>query len=159
MTRTHYKTLLENAYLGQWDLVDEQGRSREVTVTIEKVERYQPEMQRQKRMPDGSYRPQLNNKLKISFKGKKKPWLSGPVTQDTIKGMYGPYIEDWVGKRLTLYVDVEVMMGRTKVGGIRVKPTIPTGKDSAAALDRPVDTGARERMDEAAEAAIGPVAR
>lgn len=144
MTRTHYKTLIENDYLGQWDLQRPDGKLNEPVVVIESVTKFVPQIIRKKKMPDGSYEPERNKRLLIRFKGKRKAWLAGPATQDTIRKMYGPYVEDWIGKKLTLYVDTEVRMGRQKTGGIRVRNTVPSG----AASDEPLDNAPTEEKSE-----------
>ena len=148
--RTHYKKLIETQYLGQWDLMRGDGSFIEPTVVIEAVERYVPEKRRKKRMPDGSMRDEALKRIKIHFKGKRKPWLSGPATQNVIAKMYGAIIQDWVGKAITLYVDPDVEMGREKTGGIRVRSRIPNGPPTDLPLDNPVDEAKQKQLDEAA---------
>ena len=140
--RTHYKTLIENDYLGQWDLVDGSGAYREVIVEISSVRRYKP-----KRLMKG----EVCKRLEIAFRGKRKAWLSGPSTQRVIASMLGPYTEDWVGKRIALYVDEGVMFGGVRVGGIRVRPSIPRGAVTTSPLDMPVDSDTAARIDNALE--------
>lgn len=144
---THYKSLVDTNYLGQWDL-----GNREATVVIAKVEKFRPERQQKKRMPDGSYQLEPTKRLAISFVGKKKPWLAGPVSLKALAAMYGPEIEGWVGKSITLYVDAKVDFGGQVVGGIRVRPTPPKPgtKPTTDTLDRPVDEAKAEQIDRAA---------
>lgn len=149
MPLTHYKSLVESDYLGQWDLVDADGNPRDAVVRIQKVERWQPEVKRKKRMPDGSYKPEPNKRIKITFAGKRKAWLAGPVSQKAIADLYGPNVENWIGKAITLYPDLNVEMGGKKVGGIRVRPTVPRSAPTEAPLDNPVDPVARAKQDEA----------
>jgi hypothetical protein len=136
---THYRKLVESLCIAQWDLVREDGKFLRPTVVIESVEQYVPPVRRKKRMPDGSYRDELLNKLLISFVGKRKKWIAGPVSQKAIAGIYGPHVEGWIGKKITLYVDESVMMGPRKVGGIRVVNTAPTESPTDDPLDEPVD--------------------
>lgn len=133
-------------HLGQHDLEDEYGNRREATVEIAGVRAYVPE------------RPKKNekrNKLEIRFAQKRKTWICGPVSKRVIKSLYGPYIEHWVGKRITLYVDPEVTMGRDKTGGLRVRPNVPRGPLSTEPLDNPVDDEAAARRAAAADEANG----
>jgi hypothetical protein len=155
VSRTHYRKLLENEYLGQWDLMDESGNCREVVVAIEKVEPYVPERKQRRKMPDGSYKDVPNKKLKITFVGKRKPWLSGPATHQVLRSLYGPYKEDWIGKRVTLYVDSTVMYGNEKTGGLRLRPEKPAVRvpTTTSALDNPVDNGKSEQLARARETA------
>jgi hypothetical protein len=144
---THYKSLVDSTWLGQWDLP-----GRDVIVTIAKVAKYRPERVQSKRMPDGSYQPEPNKKLAISFVGKKKAWLAGPVSLKAIAAMFGPEIEAWEGRAVALYVDADVAFGGQVVGGIRVRPTPPksSAKPSTDPLDRPVDQVKAEQIDRAA---------
>lgn len=144
---THYKSLVDTTYLGQWDLQD-----KDATVIIAKVEKYKPEVQKKKRMPDGSYAPEPLKRLAISFVGKRKAWLAGPVSLKALASMYGPHIENWLGKPITLYVDAKVEFGGAVVGGVRVRPVPPKPgtKPTEDPLEQPVDEAKAEAMDRAA---------
>lgn len=145
--RTHYKTLIDTQWLGQWDFPP----GREATVEIESVRRYKPGRIRKVKQPDGTYGPERNKRLDIGFRGKKKHWLCGPVSQETIAAMFGPVVQDWIGKRITLYVDPDVTMGRRTVGGVRVRPVAATGAATEDPLDREVD---EEKAQEIADAFV-----
>lgn len=138
--RTHYKQLIDTSYLGQWDFPP----GRKATVTIESVKRYKPARARKVKRDDGTFGPEPAKRLEIRFRGKRKPWLAGPVSQSAIAGMFGPIIQDWIGKSITLYVDESVMLGRARVGGVRVEPVAATGPETEDALDRIVDEGKAE---------------
>ena len=150
----HYKTLIESDYLGQWDL----PKGRDVTVKISGVFRYNPE-KRQKKLnrETGAYEDEKNKRIKITFEGKKKSWLAGPVSQKAIAGMFGPNVERWIGQTIALYVDPSVKMGRDVVGGIRVRPQRPDPgvKPDEDPLDNPVDQEKRETIDRALERSSG----
>jgi hypothetical protein len=138
---THVKTLVDHDFLGQWNFVMRpDGSSGQATLEIAKVERFVPPRQKA---------GEKNKKVEISFAGQAKPWICGPVSQKVIIGMYGPYIEDWIGKKITLYVDAAVMFGADRVGGIRVRPTIPKGPRTERALDEPADPERQAIIDEA----------
>ena len=128
--RTHYKELIDTDWLGQWDLPP----GRDVTVTIATVERYKP---KRVRMVNGV--PERNKRLDISFVGKRKHWLAGPVSQQSLAAMFGPVVQDWIGQKVTLYADASVTFGRKKTGGVRLRPTIATGPETDDSLDRAVD--------------------
>jgi hypothetical protein len=143
---THYKSLIDTTCLGQWDL----PADRDVVVLIAKVEKYAPEVRKKKKLPDGTYVDEPIKRVRISFQGKKKSWLAGPVSQQAIAGIYGPQIENWIGKPIALYVDTEVTMGRTKTGGVRVRPRVPNGAQATSdPLDRPVDERLLAEMERA----------
>lgn len=148
--QTHYRALVENDHLGQWDLMDPQtGAARTATVVIESVAQYAPPKPRKRKMADGSYRPEKLNKFEIRFVGKRKSWISGPATQEAIARLHGPVIQRWPGKRITLYVDPNVMMGRVKVGGIRVQGSHPTEEPTEDPLDNEIDARLRAIQDDA----------
>jgi hypothetical protein len=147
--RTHYRLLLENEYLGQWDLSDRNGGYRKAVVEIESVAAFRPKIVRKKRLPNGAFEAERQKRLRISFAGKRKAWLAGPVSQVTIAEMYGPLIEDWIGKKITLYVDPDVTMGRKRVGGIRVENRSPKGPATQDDLDEPVEETKAEAIAEA----------
>jgi hypothetical protein len=140
---THYKALIETQFLGQWDLPPD----RDAIVVIEKVERYVPERPK---------KGDKKNKLLISFRGKRKPWLSAPTTQKTIAKLYGVQIENWIGKPIALYVDPSVEFGGEVTGGIRVRPRPPTrgAQPTSDPLDRPADEEKVAQIDHAREQSL-----
>jgi len=152
---THYRKLREDPgrWLGQWSL----PIGRDVVVIIEKVEPYVSERKQRRRMPDGTYREEQSKRVIITFRGKQKQWLAGPVSQAAIASMYGPYIEGWIGKPISLFVDTEVEFGKQKTGGIRVRPTPPRigEKPTTDPLDRPVDEAKAKQIEDAAAVARG----
>jgi hypothetical protein len=143
--RTHYKELIDTEWLGQWDFPP----GREVTVEIGSVDRYRPGRLRMVKDPDGKKKPERLKRVDIGFVGKRKHWLAGPVSQDSIAAMFGPVTQDWIGKRITLYVDEAVMMGKKRVGGIRVRPMAASGPADDDALDRAVDEGQAQAIADA----------
>ncbi len=155
MSKTHYKMLVPSTYLGQWDLTDPKtSKTFEPTVEIESVNAYTSPRKRKKKMPDGSWVEVKDKpKLDLSFKGKKKHWLCNVVGRETIAAMYGPYIEDWIGKRITLYVDSSVMFAKKRTGGIRVRPMVPGSNvpTTLEPLDEPVDEAKAAELDDARE--------
>lgn len=140
-------TSADNDNLGQGDLTDGFGGFREATVEIANV----PALYRPRKAKKGEKR----NKLLVRFVGKRKAWVCGPVSRKVIKSLYGRYMEHWVGKRITLYVDPDVMMGRDRTGGIRVRPTVPRGETTSDPLDNPVDEEAAAAREAAADEAMG----
>ena len=82
----------------------------------------------------------------IYIEGKAKPIAGNASICKAIQGMYGPVVEDWAGKLITIYGDPDVMFGGERVGGIRVKPSIPKGKQPVMETtdEPPAVTGAGE---------------
>lgn len=130
----HYRTLIDNEWLGGWDLPE--GNA--VVVVIESVNRYEPRQKKRKRNPrTGQLEDEPNTKLDIGFKGKRKRFLANKTNQKVIAKMYGPYVKDWIGKPIGIYFDPTVEFGKEVVGGIRVSPRIPGG--NARPTDDPLD--------------------
>jgi hypothetical protein len=139
-------TSADNDNICQGDLSDEFGRFFEPTVEIADV----PTLYR----PRQAKRGEKKNKLLVRFVGKRKAWVCGPVSRKILKAMYGRFLEHWVGKKITLYVDPDVKFGTEKTGGIRVRPMILSGPVTSETLDRPVDEEAAAARDAAVDRAL-----
>lgn len=115
----HYKALYDKEYLGSWDLPP----GKDATVTIEKVVAGELDNGKGKK----------NKKPIISFVGKEKKFVANVTNAKTIAGMYGNMTEDWIGKRITLYV---TQTRDPSTGGeidcLRIRPKVPSGKAAAA---------------------------
>jgi hypothetical protein len=135
---TDYRELLDNAYIGGWDLKGRDGKFRDFTLTIASVEPYKPKRLR---------RGEQVTRFTVYFVEAEKPWLCGKTSGKTIKGIYGPPSK-WPGKRITIYFDHDVMFGTTKTGGVRVRPTVPGGAPTELE-SQPVDPEMAGRIEEA----------
>jgi len=61
--------------------------------------------------------------------GEKKPMILNKTNCKVIEKLYGtPYIEDWAGKKIKLYVDNNVKAFGDIVDALRIRPTIPVTK-------------------------------
>ncbi len=133
--RTHIETMVEKDYLGAWDFAD-----RDWTLEVEKVEKKTLNLSggKKKTVPV------------LTFKGARKKFvLAARTNRDQIAALYGPYIEDWQGKALTLYCDPHCKSpeGRGKtVPGIRIRPVKPTTKGEALP-EKPVDEDMKAAQD------------
>lgn len=116
----HYKTYYDKEFLGSWDLPP----GKDATVTIEKVIGAELDNGKGKK----------NKKPVIQFVGKEKKFVSNVTNSKTIAAMYGNMVEDWVGKRITLYVtQTRDPSTGSDIDCLRIRPTVPKGK--AAATD------------------------
>jgi hypothetical protein len=115
---TDYRSLYDKDYIGAWDLQD-----RDVNVTIRKV-------------IGGNLVGQGGRKSRkpvIYMNGTEKGFALNATNGKTIAAMYGPLIEGWVGKRITLYKSTtRDPNGGGEVECIRVRPTPPKPKGAAA---------------------------
>lgn len=146
---THYKTMIDTEFLGQWDLPGD----RDVTVTLAKVERYTPEGPKRTKTVNGKKVEERNKRLAISFVGKRKKWLAGPVSQKTLARLYGNNVEDWIGKKVSLYVDPMVKFGGEVTGGVRIRETAPRGPETSDALDNEAPKEKTDQLERARDAA------
>ena len=71
----------------------------------------------------------------LNFIGKDKRFGLNQTNAGTIAGMYGKDCGDWIGRALVLYVDPNVMMSGKRVGGIRIRPSLPAPVMAAAAVE------------------------
>lgn len=117
-TRTDYRKLFDKDYIGAWDLSD-----KDVTVTIREVKGGELVG------PGG----RKSKKPIVFMNGTKKGLAINSTNGKTIAAMYGNYVQDWVGKRITLYKSTtRNPNGDGEVDCIRVRPQIPAAKPQAA---------------------------
>jgi hypothetical protein len=146
---THYRTMYDRDYIGAFDLPE----NKDVVVTIEKV-------------VAGDLTGMGGKKSKkpvISLVGKEKKFVCNVTNAKTIAALYGPQVEDWVGKRIALYVSTT----RDPGGGedvfcIRVRPKVPVSKSTltpeqdgaptVAEVSKMISAG---KLDDAADMARG----
>jgi hypothetical protein len=93
----------------------------DTTVNIEGIEA------RELDKDDGS----TETKYVLILGGGLKPLVINRTNSNTIVEMYGGETDGWVGKPITLYVDVTIQMKGKVVGGIRIRTggngAVPTG--------------------------------
>ena len=117
--KTHYKKLQNNDYIGAYSLDEGQ----ELTVTIESVS---------KKMVIGD-KGKADECTVAQLKGQ-KPMILNATNCKTIANIYkSPYIEDWVGKDITLFATTTNLKGET-VECLRIRPTTPIILDDIIAL-------------------------
>ena len=106
---THVLSLFDSDYLHHYDLPE-----KEYVVEIDKVEACELTGQGGRK----------TKKPLVFFKGHKKALGLNKTNAKTIIRLYGTQVEDWVGKRVTLYETTTEMAGET-VECIRVRPKAP----------------------------------
>lgn len=109
-----YRAMFEGKYLGAWNLIDDDGTRREVTVTIESVTAEQI-------VGEGGKK---TKKPVIRYVGKELPMVIGKTVAKTIAAMYGNDTRMWLGKRVTIYPATTEVGCETR-DCIRVRPGIP----------------------------------
>lgn len=119
MSRTHWKQLQNNDWIGAYALQDGQ----DLTLTIDKA------MQEQVTGNNGKREMCLTvHWLERDY----KPMIVNRTNAKTITKVTGsPYIEDWHGKQITLYVDT-TRLGSDIVECLRIRPYAPKQTKQAA---------------------------
>lgn len=122
----HWRQMMDSEFVGAWDIMDEEGNSRDVVVVIDRVESGEVTNEAKK----------TSRKPLIYFKGRKKPLVCNVTNAKTISRLYGNNVLEWPGKPVTLYVGEASVGGEVKPA-IRVRPVAPKtetrGKANGAA--------------------------
>ncbi len=58
------------------------------------------------------------------LKGGVKPFILNATNSKSIAKLYGPYVEDWAGKPITLFASTAKLAGDT-VECLRIRPVVP----------------------------------
>ena len=115
--KTHWKRLMNPDYIGAYWLPE----GEDVTVTIDHVVR---------EMITGT--GGKKEECTVAHLKGVKPFILNATNSKTIAKLYGPYIEDWAGKRITLYASTTKMAGDT-VECLRIRPQV------AAKVAKPIN--------------------
>lgn len=114
---THWKSLMDRKYLFAFDL-----GGKERTLTIDRVVGGELEGEKGRK----TKKPLCY--FKESQSG--KPLALNATNSKAIAKLYGNEIEEWIGKRITIYPTVTEMNGES-VECIRVRPRVPAEKAKA----------------------------
>jgi len=111
--KTHWKKLQHPDYIGAYELMDGTA-NKELVVTITKVCREQITG------ADGK-----KEECTVCYLHGHKPMILNSTNQKTMQKLFdSPYIEDWQGKKMTLYVAKVKAFGDT-VDALRIRATAP----------------------------------
>ena len=116
--KTHWKKTRNPELFGAWTIQD--GEHTELTVTIDKVEQGQITTER------GTESASL-----LRIVGHKPLVLNATNSKSIAKALGSPFIEDWTGKKITLYVKQVKAFGEW-VDAVRVREQAP--KDTREVL-------------------------
>lgn len=108
MSKTHWKRLINPDYIGAYSL--EEGQ--DLTVVIESV-------RRDVVTGTGGKKEECT----IAYLKGQKPFILNNTNSKSIAKLYGPYIEDWAGKPITLYASTTKLAGDT-VECLRIRPVV-----------------------------------
>ena len=119
-TKTHYRKVAKSDHLGTPDLEDMTEQGHDLIFTISYVnQEYGAKVAGKKIDANIAY-----------FKDSKiKPLVLNATNSKVIRGLTSsPFVEDWKGLVIQLYLDASVMMKGEKVGGVRIRPIQPVVK-------------------------------
>jgi len=121
---THWKKLVNPDYIGAYTIMDG-TTDKELVVTIEKVVRQQV------LGADGK-----KEECTVAYLKGQKPFILNATNQKLITSALGtPFIENWAGQKITLYVARVKAFGDT-VDALRVRPKKPALPELTPASDR-----------------------
>lgn len=110
---THYRKVFDSPYLSSMDVVDP------ITLSIAKVTQ---EVDKTKKTKDVFNTAYFTEKF-IRPGEKLKPMILNATNSKMMAKITGsPFIEDWTGVRVTVYVEKGIKFGRDTVDGLRVMP-------------------------------------
>lgn len=108
MSKTHYKRFMNPDYLGAYSLPE----GEDMTVVIEYVQSDEVAM--------------AGGKKEVCMVARmidQKPMILNATNSKTIAKLYGPYVEDWQGKPITLFASTTRFGGET-VECLRIRPQV-----------------------------------
>jgi hypothetical protein len=110
--KTHWKKLVNPDYIGAYSL----DEGKDLVVTIEKVLREVVTGQGGKK-----------EECTVAYLKGQKPFILNNTNQKMIHKIHDtPYIEEWAGKSITLYVAKIKAFGEDNVEALRIRPVKPT---------------------------------
>lgn len=106
--KTHWKRLINPDYIGAYSL----NEGEDLTVKIDYV-------QVEEIVGTGGKKEHCT----VAHLVDEKPMILNVTNSKTIAKLYGPYIEDWQGKRITLFASTTRLAGET-VECLRIRPKV-----------------------------------
>lgn len=123
--KTHFRRAFDSPYLSSADIVEP------IVLTIARVTL---EMDRTKKTKD-LFNTAWFAEKEIRPGEKLKPMILNATNSKTMKELTGqPFIEDWAGTRVTVYVDHNVKFGKETMEGLRIhkkRPSEPSQETTA----------------------------
>jgi hypothetical protein len=133
-TKTHWKKIHNPDYIGAYTLM-ETGQPVDLVVKIKSVS------QRDVKGEDGKA-----EQCMVAELYNQKPWVLNATNAKTLTKILGsPFIEDWAGRSITLFVAKIRAFGET-VDALRVRPQLPVITLPELRPDHPKWNGAVEAM-------------
>jgi len=119
-TKTHWKQLVDPRFIGAYALPN----GDDLTVTIEYVQLETIKMMGGK-----------SEDHSVMHLVGQKPMILNATNSKSIHKLYGPYIENWAGKQITLFASTAKMAGEM-VECLRIRPNVPQREKKPITGDR-----------------------
>ncbi|HYD35916.1 MAG TPA: hypothetical protein VD999_07700 [Vitreimonas sp.] len=117
--KTHYRKAFDSPYLSSADIVEP------TVFTIREV-RLEPD---QTKKTKDLFNTAYFQEKEIRPGEKLKPMILNATNSKTMKALTNsPFIDDWRGVRVTIYVDHNVRFGKETLEGLRISPHVPERK-------------------------------
>lgn len=111
--KTHYRKAFDSPYLSSADIVEP---------TILTIARVALESDKTKKTKD-VFNTAYFEERELRPGEKLKPMILNATNSKTLKGITGsPFLEDWRGVKVTVFVDKNVRFGKESVEGLRISP-------------------------------------
>ena len=118
-TKTHWKKIFNTDYLGSHSLPD----GKDIVLTIKTV--------LERKIKGNNGREEI--RPVATFHEKVKPMILNRTNCKAIRALYKtPYIEDWSGKRIQVFIDERIEAFGAIVDGLRIRPYIPKEQTAEA---------------------------
>lgn len=119
--KTHYRKAFDSPYLSSADIVEP------TDITIASV---RLELDKTKKTKD-QFNTAYFVEKELRAGEKLKPMILNATNSKTLKSLTGsPFIDDWTGVKITVYVDPNVRFGKEIMEGLRVSPKAPDTRRS-----------------------------
>lgn len=109
--KTHWKKTFNYKYLGSQDLSVGENKLVEIS------DFYKEEV-----VGDGGKKEVCNI---VKFKGVEKTMIFNKTNCKRTEGLYGPFVQDWIGKKIVIQVEKTKTKGKEIVDALRVKQVLP----------------------------------
>ena len=118
--KTHYKRLMNPDYIGAYSL----DPGQDMTVTISHVVREQV-------TGTGGKKEECT----VAYLKGQKPFILNATNSKSIAKLYGPFIEDWAGRPITLFATTTKLAGE-QVECLRIRPKVAERKKERLSPER-----------------------
>ena len=135
--KTHWRKFINDTYVNESNFFDDNGNEITIVAEIVKIEKTKVTN------PSGK-----SEEMPVLYFKECKPLILSAKKNFKliVSALKSSFVQDWIGQKIELWYNPEVMWGREKVGGVRVKPRKP-GKPKLTKSDNRVQK-IKERLEQ-----------